>query len=162
MEPPYVGCYEFMAQPRRGLWRFRLQNRAANLVQARLPQGFRVEWGRAGQKFVEQHAQAVDVTARVDVQAAHFGLLRTHVGGRADELLEGGEDGLVGQALAGGGLGDAEINDLGTSGRTGFAYSDENVRRFDVAVDDALLVRMLNGLANLDAELEPAFGGNFA
>ena len=30
---------------------------------------------------------------------AHLRLLRTHVGGRADELLEGGEERLVGQPL---------------------------------------------------------------
>ena len=46
----------------------------------------------AGQQLVEQHPQAVDVAARIDVQTAHLRLLRTHVGGRADELLEGGID----------------------------------------------------------------------
>ncbi len=45
--------------------------------------------------------------------AAHLRLLRAHVGGRADELLERGVNRLVGQALVAGGFGDAEVNDLG-------------------------------------------------
>ena len=40
---------------------------------------------RAGQQLVEQHAQRVDVAARVDVQAAHLGLLGAHVLERADD-----------------------------------------------------------------------------
>ena len=32
---------------------------------------------------------------------------------------------------------------------------DEDVRRLDVAVDDALLVRVLDGLADLDEQIEP-------
>jgi hypothetical protein len=36
---------------------------------------------------------------------------------------------------------------------------DENVRRFDVAVDDPLLVRVLDGLANLDEQVEAFPGG---
>ena len=79
--------------------------------------------------------------------AAHLRLLRTHVGRRADELLEGREEGLVGQALAGGGLGDAEINHLGH--RHAVVQRDQDVRGLDVAVDDALLVRVLDGVANL-------------
>ena len=36
---------------------------------------------------------------------------------------------------------------------------DENVRRLDVAVDDAFLVRMLDRLTNLDEQFEPFLGG---
>jgi hypothetical protein len=32
---------------------------------------------------------------------------------------------------------------------------DQDVRGLDVAVDDALLMRVLNGLANLDEQVEP-------
>jgi hypothetical protein len=32
---------------------------------------------------------------------------------------------------------------------------DEDVRRLDVAVDDPLLVRVLDGLADLDEQFEP-------
>jgi hypothetical protein len=35
----------------------------------------------------------------------------------------------------------------------------EDVRRFDVAMNDALLMRVLDGLANLDEQIEPFLGG---
>ena len=59
-----------------------------------------VEWRAARQQFVEQHAEAVDVAAGVHVQAAQARLLRTHVGRRADELVEPGKDRLVRQPFA--------------------------------------------------------------
>ena len=115
-------------------------------------QFLRIERRAAGQQFVEQHAQAVDVAARVNVQPAHLRLLRTHVGRRADELLQLREDRLVRQPPFGG-LGDAEINHL--RHRHAVVQRDEDVRRLDVAVDDALLMRVLDGLADLDEQLEP-------
>jgi hypothetical protein len=33
---------------------------------------------------------------------------------------------------------------------------DEDVRRLDVAMDDALLMRVLDGLADLDEQIEPS------
>jgi hypothetical protein len=63
-----------------------LADRLPHRVEARRHQ-FRSNGVLAGEQFVEQHAQAVDVAAGVDVQAAHLGLLRAHVGRRADELV---------------------------------------------------------------------------
>ena len=40
-------------------------------------------------------------------------------------------------------LGDAEVDDLGHGHAV--VQRDENIRRLDVAVNDALLVRVLNG-----------------
>ena len=54
-------------------------------------------------------------------------------------------------------LGDAEINHLGH--RHAVVQRDEDVRRLDVAMDDALLMRVLDGLANLDEQVEPFLGG---
>ena len=54
------------------------------------PQLFGVKWRRSGQQFVQQHAQRVDVAARIDIQAS-IGLFGTHVRRRADELTEIGE-----------------------------------------------------------------------
>ena len=51
------------------------------------------------------------------------------------------------------GLGDAEINHLGH--RHAIVQRDENIRRLDVAMDDSLLMRVLNGLANLDEQFQP-------
>ena len=83
---------------------------------------------------------------------AHLRLLRTHVGRRADELLELRVNRLVRQpALRR--FGDAEINHL----RHGHAVvqRDQDVRGLDVAMDDALLMRVLNGVANVDEQVEP-------
>jgi len=42
----------------------------------------------AGEQFVEQHAERVDVAAGVNVVTAHRCLFRTHVGQCAEELME--------------------------------------------------------------------------
>ena len=109
-----------------------------------------------GQQFVEQHAQAVDVAARVDVQPAHLRLLRTHVSRRADELVQLRVNRRVRQP-AFRRLGDAEIDHL--RHRHAVVQRHEDVRRLDVAVDDPLLVRVLDGLADLDEQIEPFLGG---
>ena len=75
-------------------------------------------------------------------------------------MLEGGEERLVGEPLAARGLGDAEVNHLGH--RHAVVDGDENVRGLDVAVNDALLVRVLDGLANLDEQVEPRSVESFA
>ena len=132
------------ARPRRIF----LPNRLAHGINARGRQLVRVERRAARQQLVKQHAQAVDVAARINVQPAHLGLLRRHVGRRADELLELRVNSLVRQGLARGGLGDAEVNYFGH--RHAIVQRDEDVRRLDVAVDDPLLVRVLNRLADLN------------
>jgi hypothetical protein len=50
-------------------------------------------------------------------------------------------------------LGDAEVDHL--RHRHPVVQRNENVRRLDVAMDDPLLVRVLDGLANLDEQIEP-------
>ena len=81
----------------------------------------------------------------------------THVSWRADELLKGGEDGFVGELLSASRLHDAEVNDFGH--RHAVVDSHEDVRRLDVAVDDAFLMRVLNGVANLHEQIEPRADG---
>ena len=63
-----------------------------------------------------------------------------------------GEQRLVGQLLAGR-LGDAEVDDL--RHRRAVVQRHQDVRRLEVAVDDALLVGVLHGLADLDEQLQP-------
>ena len=55
----------------------------------------RLERPRAGEQLVEQHAETVDIGARVDVLAGEAELLGAHVGGRADELADAGGERLV-------------------------------------------------------------------
>ena len=92
--------------------RLLLPNHAAHFIQAGLEQFLGVERCSAGEQFIKQHAQAVNVAARIDIEAGYFRLLRTHVSRCADELLERREDCLISQALVGGGFGDAKIDNL--------------------------------------------------
>jgi len=57
------------------------------------------------------------------------------------------------------GLGDAEIDDLGD--RQAVVDGHQDVGRLEVAVDDALLMRVLDGLADFDEEVEPFASGKF-
>jgi hypothetical protein len=116
-----------------------------------------IKRGSPGQQFVKQHAQAVDVGSSIDVQAGQARLLRTHVGGRSQKLLERGKNRLVRQGLVGRGLGNSKINHL--RHRHPVVVGHQNVGRLEVAMDDALLVRMLHCVANQDEELESLPGG---
>jgi hypothetical protein len=101
---------------------------------------------------------AVYVAARVHVEGGHQRLLWAHVSRRAEELLERGEEGLIGEPSLRG-LRDAEVNDYGHPRRARIVDRDEDVRRFEVPVDDAFLVGVLNGLAGLDEQVEPLARG---
>ena len=46
------------------------------------------EWGAARQQLVQEHAQRVDVAARIDPESAHLRLLGAHVLRRADHRAE--------------------------------------------------------------------------
>ena len=71
------------------------------------------------------------------------------------DRAELGEHRLLGQALVDR-LGDAEVDDLGHG--LAVVERDQHVRRLDVAVDDPLLVGVLDRLADRDEELQPLFG----
>ena len=77
------------------------------------------------------------------------------VGSRADHLAEFGEQRLFGESLLRG-LGYAEVDDL----RHGQAVvqSHEDVAGLEVAVNDSLLVRVLDGLAHGHEQSQPLFG----
>ncbi len=99
----------------------------------------------AGQQFVEDDADAVEVAAAVHVLAA--GLLGAHVAGRADgELGVGGRQ--VVERGRGQQLGQAEVHHLEQLiGRV--RVHDHQVGRLQVAVDDALVVGGLQDFAEL-------------
>ena len=141
-----------LTQPGRRPHGFPFPDDLAHLIQSGLQQLLRVEGRAARQQLVEQHPQAVDVAARVDVQPAHLRLLRTHVGRRPDELLELRIDRLLGQLLLRR-LGNAEVDHL--RHRHPVVQRHQDVRGLDVPVDDPLLVRVLNGVADLDEQIQP-------
>ena len=74
---------------------------------------------------------------------------------RADQGAELGEQRPLGQPLLGR-LGHAEVDHLGH--RPVVVHGHQDVRRLDVAVDDPLLVRVLDRLADRDEQLEPLAG----
>ncbi len=90
------------------------------------------------------------------VVRASSGLLRAHVGGGADHLFEAGEQRLVGEVGLHG-FGDAEVDDFGDRLGT-FLDGDEDVAGFEIAVNDALLVGVLDGAADLEEEVEAGAG----
>ena len=145
-------------EPGAGAGRFLLAEDAAHLVEGGVLQGLGLERGGAGEQFVEEDAEGVDVGAGVDVGGVGVGagLLRAHVGRGADHLLEAGEERLVGEVGLHR-LGDAEVDHLGH--RLGAVLDgDEDVAGLEVAVDDAFLVGVLDGAADLEEELEALRG----
>jgi len=125
---------------------------AEDLIQSGAGQFRRFKGRLGGKQLVEQHAKRVDVTARIHIEAPQAGLFRTHVGGGAGELLDGGVQRLARQTPVERGLGDAKVNHLGKGAAV--LLGDKDVRWFEVAVNDALLVCVLNRLAHLNEELE--------
>ena len=111
---------------------------------------FEPEGRAAGQQFAQQRPEAENIAPGIDVRAA-FRLFRAHVGRRADELA-GLRDRLIRLKIAGGGLGDSEVDHLGL--RPAVMLPDEHVGRLDIAMNHALLVRVLDRLANEDEQLQ--------
>ena len=88
---------------------------------------------------VEDRPQAVDVGGRRDRAAAPDGLLGGHVGGRAQDRAGDG------QARVGlDPLGQAEVGDVGLA-----LGVEQDVGRLQVAVQDAALVGVVDGLGDL-------------
>ncbi len=113
-----------------------------------------VEGQRARQQLVQQHAQGINVAADVDVRNGHSRLFRTHVLRRAQKLSLLGKDRLF-RERPGQGLGQAEVDDF--RHRLVVDYRDEDVRGFDVAVNNAFLMGVLDSLANGQKKSQPLF-----
>ena len=94
-----------------------------------------------GQHLVEDDAQRVDVGPVIDLQRP-LHLLRGHVVQRAHHLPRPGQREVAGVAAQQ--LGQAEVGDLHAA-----LAVQQDVLRLDVAVDDALLVGVLQGVADL-------------
>ena len=152
-----------------------LQRAEDDFVNARVTGGFGGGRGElaegefAGEHLVEDDAEAVDVGAVVHVGGA-VALLGGHVAGRAQGGGGGGERGGAGMGdgvwrlgrgvLAGGvadEFGDAEVHEF----HAAFGV-EEDVLGLDVAVEDALVVGVLEGFANLRDDGEGLGGGEAA
>ena len=127
----------------------------ARFIEPDLEQVHRVERSPAGEQFVEEDAERVDIGTRIHIDGAQLGLFRADVGRGPDELSDGREGRLRGE-VALGRLGDAEVDHLGHGDIV--VQGDENVRGLDVAVDDALEVRVLDRMADLDEKAQALVG----
>src|SRR5262249_50433648 len=98
--------------------------------------------------LVECRAERIHVAAVIDLRRIAGDLLGTHVRQRADELADVGAErnGLSVEIRQ---AGHAEVEDFRLA-----QLIDENVARFEVAVDDALRVRKMNRIAYGGEQLE--------
>ncbi len=144
------------AQPRTRFRRLVLADLATDLVEPGSSQLPRLEGQRTHQQLVEHHAERVHVGPRVHVLSGHLRLFRTHVLGRADQHAHLGEQGLLGQPVLDR-LGHTEVDDLGR--RLAVLIRHQHVGRLQVAVDDRLLVGVLNAVADLLEQLQTLLRG---
>ena len=110
-----------------------------------------------GQQLVQQHPQRIDIAAGVDVQLVQLRLLGTHVFQRADHLAHLREHRLFGQPAAWIALATPKSMIFGTG--VIVVLGDQHVGWFDVAVNDSLLMRVLDGVADVDKQLQPLADG---
>ena len=117
------------------------------------------EGGASGEDLEERRAEAVDIAPDIGVPALAVGLLGTHVGRRPEQLA--GLRQVLGGPVAEECLRDAEIDHLRLR-PTGVVGRDQDVRGLEIAMDDALAVRVLHGVADprdeRDALAEPEPG----
>ena len=102
------------------------------------------EGGLEREQLVERDAERVDVAAVVDDDALGERLLGAHVAERAQEV--------AGHRHAGVGF-DAREAEVGDPELAALPSIYEQVGRLDVAVEDAVLVGVVEGFGGLDAEL---------
>ena len=115
--------------------------RGLDLLDGDADGGVAVKGQGAREHFIEHDAHGVDVRLLVGVLAAR--LLGADIVDRADGLVGHGDGFKLGDA------GDAEVHDL-----DGAVAEDHDVLRLDVTVDDAALMRMLQGAENLHRDLD--------
>jgi hypothetical protein len=102
------------------------------------------------QQLVADHAERVHVRARIDPLRIPLDLLRAHVRDRPEDLARARERRPRPQVLRRRAR-DAEVEHLRRP-----VLVDEDVRRLQVAVDHALLVRVVHGAAHLREQLDAA------
>ena len=131
-------------------------NQPPHFLQARFLQRLLAERRGAGEQFIKQHTQRINVAARVDIQAAHLRLFGAHVQRRADHLCELGEQRPLTQFLIER-LGDAEVDHF--HHRHPLVKRDHHIRGLDVTVDDAPLMGVLDRAADVDEQPQPVIDG---
>ena len=109
----------------------------------------------AREQLVKQHAEGVNIAARIQIHSGQPRLFGTHVGRCADELPHCCKKRFIRQTLLGR-FGDAEIDHFGHGHPV--LHGHQYVRGFEVAMDDALLVGVLDGATDLHKQTnEPLY-----
>src|SRR5579871_1947538 len=101
----------------------------------------------ARQKLEQDDAERIDIASDIEFERIGRNLFRAHVSQRSDQTAEVG----VARGISIG-IGDArhaEIEDFRIS-----ALIDKNIPGLEVAMDDAALVRMMNGIADPGHDIE--------
>ena len=111
----------------------------------------------ADQQFIEHDAQRIDVSPGIYVILA-LDLFGADIFQRTEEALVLGVDRLLGQRQVGG-LGDAEIDDL--HGCLVAFLRHKDILRFQIPVDDALLVGMANRQTNVVKQFDTGVQAQF-
>ena len=139
------------------LRRIFLADQTKGLRQRRAAQSLPVERRASGEEHVEQRAQRIDVGPCVDVQGAELRLLGAHVLERPYEGADFRVHRAIGEPLVQR-LGHAEVDHL--RHRLAVLRRDQHVGRLDVAMDDPLLVRVLDRVADRLEQLQPVADGS--
>ena len=111
-----------------------------------------IKWWAPRQQFVQQNPQRIDVASRVDIQLVQFRLLRAHVLGRSNYIPKPRIHRLFGQSLPRR-LGHAEVDDFWHG--LAIVERHQHIRRFQIAMNDPLLMGVLHRLADLHEQLQP-------
>src|SRR5262249_5525960 len=113
----------------------------------------RVELKRrvASEDLVKNHPETVNIRPGINIARAKIHLLRTHICKRPKQMVHAGETSIFVHSFRRR-LGNAEINHLGH--RNTLNFGNQNIRGLQISMDDSLLMRMVDGTANLDEQLE--------
>ncbi len=146
-----VAAVPAMVRTRAGLLRLGVLDQAGHPLHPGRTQGLGIQRQRAGQHLVEDHPQRIDVGAGVHVQPAGHRLFGGHVLGRADHRPGLRKQRVLRKRLVDR-LGDPEVDHLGH--RLAVYQLHQHVRRLEIAMDDPLLMRVLDRLADRDEQFE--------
>ena len=100
---------------------------------------------------IEHHAQRVDVGPRIDAGGVATRLFGAHVGNRPEQLATHCSY-VVRRSFFGGIVGESSETEVENSRST--AIIDEHVRRLEITMNDAVRVRMRDGIGNRDESLD--------
>src|SRR5258706_7777785 len=101
----------------------------------------------AGEQFVQNQAQGIHVAARIELCRIRSDLLGTHVRQGPDEFSKVRSAGDLRIAI--GDARDAEIQNFRLPG-----FIDQDVARLQIAMNNAAVVSLLRGLADLDDQIQ--------